>query len=126
MLLKAANDATHIVEVCQACSRRTSMQSLPRSRFTEAEIALMRAWSDNVQPDQRCEVQGCINRGVEWHHWAPQHLAGQFAAPTRWPLGLLCRHHHAEWHRVVTPNMCRGMEPIGPVVERVLRSLPVD
>lgn len=52
----------------------------------------------------RCLVSGCNQRGAEQHHWAPRHLFGD--AADLWPRDYLCKQHHDEWHKRVTPNMC--------------------
>lgn len=45
----------------------------------------------------QCEVRGCTNIGTECHHWAPQSIWGGTA--NDWPMSLLCRDHHLEWHK---------------------------
>ena len=44
-----------------------------------------------------CQVVGCDEPGVQWHHWAPRSIWGEQADD--WPGALLCRTHHAEWHK---------------------------
>ena len=48
------------------------------------------------------ECERCGETGVELHHWAPRHL---FDDADGWPMGMLCRACHMEWHRIVTPKM---------------------
>lgn len=49
-----------------------------------------------------CEVCGSIEN-LENHHWAPRHLFGDSA--DLYPISLLCKKCHLEWHSIVTPNM---------------------
>ncbi len=51
----------------------------------------------------RCSVHDCTENGAQLHHFAPTGIFGPEA--DRWPVGFLCRRHHAEWHRRVTPGM---------------------
>lgn len=50
-----------------------------------------------------CVVDGCDKTESEWHHFAPYHLFGVDA--DKWPAGYLCKQHHQQWHRLVTPSM---------------------
>lgn len=51
-------------------------------------------------------LQPCIicNEPGELHHWAPQCVERQFEEYNKWPTAYLCQKHHAEWHRIVTPD----------------------
>lgn len=51
---------------------------------------------------ERCAV--CGKRGTEEHHWMPQGLVGKERA-NMWPKDWLCKEHHDEWHRIVTPTL---------------------
>lgn len=77
-------------------------------------------WSDHRDEKKVCAVRGCDSFDVERHHWAPRHLFddtafvpdGEWAEggyywyeSELWPVSYLCRKHHQEWHRRVTPNM---------------------
>lgn len=45
------------------------------------------------ESDQQCERCGAPE--IECHHWAPQNT---FEDADSWPIGLLCRTCHHEWH----------------------------
>jgi 5-methylcytosine-specific restriction endonuclease McrA len=77
---------------CVMCGRVMS-SSLP---YTEAEAAQFPRAKDGVS-DQPCERCGATE-GVERHHWAPRSVFGDDEAD-RWPIALLCRPCHREWHR---------------------------
>jgi hypothetical protein len=49
-----------------------------------------------------CDVRDCTNMADEKHHWAPRKLFGADAG--KWPAALLCKDHHAYWHRTVWPQ----------------------
>jgi len=54
--------------------------------------------------DTACAV--CGKLGTEVHHWAPQALSDQFGDDWyNWPTVHLCREHHQQWHRIVTPYL---------------------
>lgn len=52
----------------------------------------------------------CIICGApgEWHHWAPQALSHHLGEWPHWPCAYLCRHHHLQWHKAVTPALVFG------------------
>jgi hypothetical protein len=51
----------------------------------------------------KCVVCGEV--GTEYHHFAPKHLFHDEA--DKWPTAYLCKKHHDQWHRLVTPDMCK-------------------
>lgn len=59
------------------------------------------------------ESQPCIicdRRDTEFNHWLPQMFANNEEIAPEWDAWAnvgapLCRHHHAVWHRTVTPYM---------------------
>ena len=54
-----------------------------------------------------CVVLGCDRTDSELHHWGPVGIFGRVEAG-RWPMTALCKDHHAEWHRRVTPELMEG------------------
>jgi len=66
--------------------------------------------------DTACII--CGKPGAEIHHWAPQALKDQFGDEwTSWPTTTLCREHHQQWHRIVTPYLNGGWQ--NATVEKV-------
>ena len=58
-----------------------------------------------------CRTCGSYQQ-IELHHWLPRHLVSAMdddpSLERHWPTDYLCRSCHMDWHRIVTPNMCRG------------------
>lgn len=72
------------------------------SRLTSAQIECLPLL---IQPsDVRCAV--CGNRNAEQHHWAPTAIFGKNVAE-QWPKDYLCKKHHDEWHKTVTPQLVK-------------------
>jgi hypothetical protein len=70
---------------------------------TDDEIVTLPLCRDNYEaPTEPCARCGNVEY-LEQHHWAPRHLFGDDC--NNWPMSGLCRKCHAEWHRIVTPNM---------------------
>lgn len=45
----------------------------------------------------------------EVHHWAPQAYELEFGEDWwSYPTCSLCKHHHDQWHRIVTPGLLGG------------------
>ena len=65
------------------------------------EINLLPIINDYRDSNRVCFV--CGERDCELHHYAPRHL---FTNADSWPTGYLCKKHHDQWHKIVTPNMC--------------------
>lgn len=55
---------------------------------------------------ERCAV--CGVRNAELHHWMPVGIVGREEAD-RWPKDYLCRKHHDEWHKIVTPQLTQPL-----------------
>lgn len=92
---------------CQVCKKSTTkpMQYIHHKRvemygLDVNQIPVIEDYSKDGPP---CDVRGCENRGTEVHHVAPRHLFGDNA--DSWPTINLCKLHHDEWHKKVTPNM---------------------
>jgi len=70
------------------------------ARLTLERIALLPV----IMPpfEARCPV--CGDRGTELHHWAPVAMFGRSEAD-KWPKDYLCKTHHDDWHRTVTPQL---------------------
>lgn len=70
---------------------------------------------DDLQPitDYTTQSQPCVICGApdtEFNHWLPQMFAERPEIKPEWDTWAnvgapLCRHHHALWHRIVTPYM---------------------
>lgn len=56
---------------------------------------------NNYSGSALCAV--CGSPYAELHHWAPRYLFPDDSG--LWPQSYLCRMHHEQWHRIVTPNM---------------------
>ena len=54
----------------------------------------------------RCAVCGAV--GAEYHHWAPQSMREAFGLEwPQWPTAYLCKAHHDQWHKIVTPQLVK-------------------
>ena len=84
-----------VVERCPVCRRNPTPQRafLPKANYDLEKLPIF----ENLAKDApKCDVKGCINIGVEYHHYAPRHL---FDNADDWLTGWLCKQHHAEWHK---------------------------
>lgn len=104
----AVNGASQVFWICKACGKaaENNGKAISHSELYKYgvqsldELEIVRDYREQSEP---CAVDGCDNRAVEWHHWAPKHIFPQTAE--RWPKDYLCIEHHHEWHRKVTPDM---------------------
>lgn len=53
----------------------------------------------------QCQVRGCSETDVEWHHFAPRNV---FADHDNWPCLPLCRFHHQMWHKQMNGYQWNG------------------
>jgi len=85
-----------VVERCPSCRRNPNPQRafLPKKEYNLDDLPL---FEDYTEDAHGCEVNGCTNRGSEYHHFAPEHLFEDF---NDWPTGWLCMEHHDLWHKI--------------------------
>jgi hypothetical protein len=103
---RKSNGKKDIAWFCHDCGTRIS-NWLKHSEIWKRKLkwAELEVVVDNTL-GKPCAVDGCTRRGVELHHWAPTTHCERFGdLHERWPTSWLCRHHHAEWHRIVTPDL---------------------
>lgn len=79
---------------CRQCGKLTNVYE-PKHDYLIYTMVV------DMTGDFQCER--CGKMGAELHHWMPSAIAGRDA--DRWPKGYLCQSCHAEWHRIVTPNL---------------------
>lgn len=93
----AGNGAYQVRPWCEPCGRWAT-GSVPldvlRSRgFLPQDLQIVADYRGIVG---RCAHRGCDREAVEDHHFAPRSV---FPDADDWPMALLCREHHTEWHR---------------------------
>lgn len=99
----STNGAIQVREVCLECgtNQRGNGKNIPHSDVPNLDdLPILDDYRAYAIP---CEVIGCICCETECHHWAPRHLFREECE--YWPHSYLCKKHHAQWHRIVTPNM---------------------
>lgn len=92
-----ANGAHRYTYRCSCCAAASG--ALPKRLWPTTPDSVESTLGTNPE----CSVFGCHIRATEHHHWAPYHLFGNDA--NYWPMSYLCKEHHAEWHKKVTPQM---------------------
>lgn len=101
---------------CTACER-SAQQNRPSIKH-ELVSAYLGQWhrtisdvpvlEDYTQDTEPCVI--CGAQDTEFNHWLPQMFAERPEIAPEWDTWAnvgapLCRHHHALWHRIVTPYM---------------------
>lgn len=100
--------ATVVTERCEVCRRAPKGKPFISKAGIE-NIEALPIWSDETETAPACQYDGCTNKGVEYHHFAPRHL---FEDADYWPTGWLCKYHHDLWHkRTQTGTYWRAVKP---------------
>jgi len=87
---------------CGCGGRSDYLNASERSQVTPHHVRDLRCdWCQGTGCDkcnQACEVIGCTTpyEATERHHTAPVSIFGNEAH--LWPMQILCRRHHEEWH----------------------------
>ena len=100
---------------CGRCGEKTPKGSLPHSILNPARLPVFQSNACNAcgGPGCRlcsivCSVNNCGAYDTHGHHSLPHHIADPAGLNANdWPVIFLCRAHHTEWHRLVTPDMAR-------------------
>jgi hypothetical protein len=89
-----SNGAKVVVERCPNCGANPNAGKpfLPLKDYDWESLPL---WEDKTIDAPPCSVRGCVNKGTEYHHYAPRHL---FEDADDWATGYLCAIHHRLWH----------------------------
>jgi hypothetical protein len=103
-----ANGSENFLWVCSKCNRRNPTggnqfyipSALVREHVNEAQVASLPI----IMPALRDRCARCGGRNTELHHWAPKAIFGADESE-RWPCDMLCTDCHAQWHRMVTPQL---------------------
>lgn len=90
-----------VVERCPKC-RRNPNNGKPFYSKKGYDWDSLPLFEDYTINSPKCEVKGCTNTGVEYHHFSPRHL---FENCDDWPTGWLCKPHHIEWHKKTRTGM---------------------
>jgi hypothetical protein len=110
------NGSTAVIWFCLACNKGAEMNepaiAHDKVRKFLAEygktIDDLKSVTDYTTQSQPCVICGAPD--TEFNHWLPQMFAEQPEIKPEWDVWAnvgapLCRHHHALWHRIVTPYM---------------------
>lgn len=85
---------TVVTERCDICGRYPRGKPFV-SKKEVADVDSLPLWHDNLADAPACDYFGCMEKGTEYHHYAPRHL---FQDADMWATGYLCLKHHREWH----------------------------
>jgi hypothetical protein len=109
------NGVRQVRECCFECGRRSNPYGKAELLAAGIDAASLEVVQDfRTEP---CEVCGSRD-GVELHHFACQSYEHRFRDFTKWPTPWLCRTCHAEWHRIVTPDLVAGNVTLGELGAR--------
>lgn len=99
--------AHHFMWICSGCGRHPGGVPLyVASEKVMAKLSVNQMESLPVlMPGlyNRCAV--CGVREAELHHWAPTGIFGEESG--KWPQDYLCKKHHDQWHKMVTPQLVK-------------------
>lgn len=84
-----------ITERCPTCGSFPAGKPFA-SKALVKDVDALPLWEDRTINAPSCEYEGCKNKGVEYHHYAPRHL---FEDADKWRTGWLCLEHHRQWHK---------------------------
>jgi hypothetical protein len=102
-----ADGSTQVVWTCTGCGHRSTPITHYMAQGWGIDIAALPVVADYAGVYGRCSVHDCTENGAQLHHFAPTGIFG--AEADYWPVGYLCRRHHAEWHQRVTPGLVNGL-----------------
>ena len=71
-------------------------------RDKNIDVETIQIVNDYRDQNRICFV--CGEPNCQLHHYAPRHL---FDNADSWPTSYLCQKHHDEWHKKLTPYMCK-------------------
>jgi hypothetical protein len=110
------NGSTAVIWYCIACNKGAEINEPPIKH--EQVKALLAEYGKTINDlptitDYTIDSPPCIicgARDTEFNHWLPQMFAEAPDIAPEWDAWAnvgapLCRHHHAIWHRIVTPYM---------------------
>ena len=101
---------------CGSCGRLTPMHSIGSKLLDPTELPVLEdractscSGAGCAECSKRCAHFDCESYvQIEAHHIMPRHIAAAHGVRAdHWPIVFLCREHHMQWHRLVTPNMSR-------------------
>lgn len=93
-----------VVWSCALCDYVTG--AVAHQALGDIDIKSLDVIADYSGVYARCSVRGCDAWDVQLHHFAPRALFGDDC--DLWPVGYLCRAHHAQyaqWHQRVTSRV---------------------
>jgi hypothetical protein len=88
--------ATVVTLRCERCNKTIKGNAFVSKKGLVVENLPL--WSDESQNAPPCEYRGCLNKGVENHHYAPKDIFKDDAE--NWYQGWLCKYHHDLWHKM--------------------------
>lgn len=102
---KNGNGAWRVQDYCKDCERNAIRPGfwIPLLRAGDVDdLPILRDDTIDMPPCERCGG----HKGVELHHWAPQHI---FNDAENWPTSWLCKECHDEWHDTMGehPYICK-------------------